>query len=1054
VNFQERLERLNQAQREAVETLEGPVMVIAGPGTGKTEILSARIANILERESGGIASSNILCLTFTDAGAVAMRQRLLEYIGPEAYRVNINTFHGFCNEVIQDNLDYFSKRELEPISDLEKYELIEEIINEFPVGHPLFSAKKTYGIKKLAKLYGVMKSEDWDSAKVITSCEEYLADLPHREEFQYQKANSKKGTKKGDPNPNKIKAVTAKIKKTIAAAKSFDRYQQKLRQKGRYDFEDMILWVLKAFKENEELLARYQEQFLYFLVDEYQDTNGSQNEILTQLISYWPEPNVFVVGDDDQSIYRFQGANMRNILTFYERYQSSVKVIVLTQNYRSHQAILDIASQSINNNNERLINKIPNLTKELIAANEAIAQKPFLLELVDYYNPLHEEAQITQEIHEAHQKGEDLSKIAVIYREHKQADGLIKALEQKQIPLKVRASTDVLSEPLIVQLLTILRYLARELEKSFSGESYLFSILHYPFFNLRPIEIALLQARRQKALKVKKINNSAQEQGDLFGTIAQDEDKIHSLVKMSQSIREIISSHELLAAVFPDRPEVVSRFAAVSSLIENWLSQADYLPVQALIELIFTESGILERVLQSNDSIWQLRVLNTWFNFIKNQNQKEPELSVADLIALFDRMADYKVKLSMEKLTFAESGVNLISTHSAKGLEFDRVYLLGVNEKFWQAKKNSHSFTIPDTLTLSNAGDENEESRRLFYVALTRAKTELVISYAREDLSGKASEKSSLVAEIETNSQLETQSAQVSDEQIIKHQALNLQTSILSKSEILDPDYLRSLVANYRLSVTHLDKYLRCPVAFYFESLLRVPQVANKYMGFGTAMHYALEHYFRLSKTRGQLESAELIQQKFQDSMEYNRAAFSAEEYQKMLAHGQDVLLKYLANYQDSFSLNIRLEQNFPQSLYESIPLTGKLDKIELLAGNQVRVIDYKTGQYRSAAAKLKRPDAKNPLGGDYWRQLVFYAVLIAGDKRYNWQVESGIIDFVEPDNGGKFHRFKLAITSEDITEVQRQIKDTYSQIQNLEFTNGCGESDCKWCQLLSEIRK
>ena len=363
-------ESLNLAQKAAVDAIEGPVMVIAGPGTGKTQILSARIGKILLDTDAN--PENILCLTYTDAGAVAMRKRLLRFIGPDAYKVNIHTFHSFCNDVIQDNLSLFEKTKLDPISELESIEIFKQLIDGFPKNHPLkrYRGDVYFEINNLKNLFSNMKKEGWTAEYINNAIDAYLKDIPTREEFIYQRAY--KQFKKGDPKQTQIDLVTERMEKLKAAVNEFNRFKELMKKRNRYDFDDMIIWVLDAFKENKLLLAKYQEQFQYILVDEYQDTSGTQNHLVEMLISYWDHPNIFVVGDDDQSIYRFQGANIENMEKFADAYSKEIQTVILTENYRSTQPILDVAKSLIDRNNERLVKKIPGLSKELIASNKKI----------------------------------------------------------------------------------------------------------------------------------------------------------------------------------------------------------------------------------------------------------------------------------------------------------------------------------------------------------------------------------------------------------------------------------------------------------------------------------------------------------------------------------------------------------------------------------------------------------------------------------------------------------------------------------------------------------
>ena len=220
----------------------------------------------------------------------------------------------------------------------------------------------------------------------------------------------------GDLKKDKIEEQKEKMEKLRAAVNEFDGFQQLMRKRNRYDFDDMINWVIKAFEENKNLLANYQEKYQYILVDEYQDTSGTQNRIVDLLINYWDKPNIFVVGDDDQSIYRFQGANVANMLTFADSYKDSLRTVVLTDNYRSTQPILDVSKTLINRNKERLVKQLPGLSKDLLSANLLINQLKHNPVITEYENQQQEMIGITLQLQDLLSQGVDPGKIGVIYK--------------------------------------------------------------------------------------------------------------------------------------------------------------------------------------------------------------------------------------------------------------------------------------------------------------------------------------------------------------------------------------------------------------------------------------------------------------------------------------------------------------------------------------------------------------------------------------------------------------------------------------------------------------
>ena len=485
--YHEAYNRCNPEQLEAINHIEGPVLVIAGPGTGKTQILSLRIGKILLETDA--KPHNILCLTYTDAGTIAMRTRLQQFIGTDAYRVHIHTFHSFCNKVIQENMEYFTLRELQVVSELESVSIMTDLIDRVKPDSPLkkYAGDIYSSAPRLQNLFSTMKSENWIPEDISKAIDEYLKILPENEGFIYKKANASKGMKAGDPNLRLIEEEVKKMETLRAAAFEYYSYTKLMADAHRYDYQDMINWVIREFQAQDALLARYQEQYLYILVDEFQDTNGSQSAILNLLTGFWDNPNVFVVGDDDQSIYRFQGANLKNIQDYVSRYSESLMVVMLKENYRSTQPILDASKAAIENNFERITNNVDlqtqfqGLHKNLIAKNKAFKDNISPISIFEYFNPLHEEADVVKKIEALYKQGEDLSEAAIIYRSHKNIANIIKVFDNRKIPYQAKLQLNILELPLVQNLVTILRYIHEESSKPDSGEYLLFQLMHFDF---------------------------------------------------------------------------------------------------------------------------------------------------------------------------------------------------------------------------------------------------------------------------------------------------------------------------------------------------------------------------------------------------------------------------------------------------------------------------------------------------------------------------------------------------------------------------------------------
>jgi DNA helicase II / ATP-dependent DNA helicase PcrA len=1024
--FQEEYNKLNEQQRKAVDTIEGPVMVIAGPGTGKTQILASRIGKILLETD--VLPQNILCLTYTDAGAVAMRKRLLQFIGADAYKVNLYTFHAFCNEVIQENLSLFEKTALDAISDLERIELFKELIDSFPKNNPLkrYRGDVYFEINNLQSLFSAMKREGWTPSYINTKIDEYLKDLPTREEFVYKRKY--KEFNAGDVKKDKIVEEEERMEKLRAAVNEFDRFQQLMRQRNRYDFDDMINWVIKAFQENKNLLANYQERFLYILVDEYQDTSGTQNALVELLINYWDKPNVFVVGDDDQSIYRFQGANVENMDHFANIYKNELLRVVLTQNYRSTQPILNISKTLINNNKIRLVNKTEGLSKNLEAANikiKHLAHPPLIKE---YETQRDEMTDITLQVQQLLQQGIPAGKIGIIYKENKYGEELTQYFNQLKLPAFSKRSLNILALPLAQQLILVLRYLASEHDTSYSGDELLFEILHFNWFNIPPIQIAKLSVeaadKRSNSEGKSSIRRLLDEKAsappkDLFSTL------IHPGLKKA------------------------------SEVLEQLIADVSNCTLQHLFENIIRQGGVLAYIMHSPDKIWHLQVLTGLFDFIKEETRRKPTLKLEELVNIIELMEKEGLKLPLVQVSGSDKGVNLLTAHGSKGLEFEYVFFVGCNASNWENKrKPGGGYKLPDTIfssyTSPTEDSDLEELRRLFYVAITRAEQHLFISYSRFKNDGKQLEPSMFIAEIQDEHVLPVEKVTLSSDKTAYFTALHFAENAAPEIDKMEEELISRLLDKFTMNVTALNNYLKCPLEFYFKNLIRIPSPKNEATEFGSAVHYALEQLFRKLQEEGkeQFASKEIFIKDFEWFMHRHRESFTKEQFARRMEYGQEVLSNYYNTYHNQWNKIVAIERNIRSIVVNGVPLKGKLDKLEF-DGKEVNVVDYKTGDPDKAREKLKGPNDKEPNGGDYWRQAVFYKILVDNYEQKNWKVVSSEFDFIEPDKKKNYRKEKIVITPQDITTVTHQISEVWQKIQNRDFYTGCGKEDCHWCNFV-----
>jgi DNA helicase-2/ATP-dependent DNA helicase PcrA len=1005
--FRAYLDRLNPAQRRAVEQTEGPVVVIAGPGTGKTQMLAARVGKILLDTD--TRPQNILCLTFTDAGVNAMRQRLLELIGPEGHRVPVYTFHSFCNRVIQENLEYFGRATLEPVTELERIEIVRDLLVKLPPGHPLREGQKdVFQFEAHVRdLFSTMKKEGWTADFVDARIDDYLAGLPTREEFIYQR-NNKYG-KKGELKTALLTAAHERMERLRAAARLFPSYLFAMEHAGRYEYEDMLLWVTRAFEQHETLLRTYQERYLYFLVDEFQDTNGAQHQLLQLLIDYWESPNVFIVGDDDQSIYEFQGARLRNLLDFYATYRGDLQTIVLEDNYRSPQRLLDRARTVIEFNRLRAVHTLDEPLTKALQARTPVGEPAAEPEVVVYENRLHEVAGTVDRIRQLLAAGVPAAAIAVLYARHRQSERLLALLERRGVPYQTRRPVNLLDLPLMQQFRELLRYLHDEQRRPFGGEHRLFRLLHAAFFDLAPLSLARIA---------------------LVATPGGDQ---------PQRWRELLAAPALLAPLgLTDQPKIEK----LAARIEQWLHDLGALPLPALIERLYNQSGLLAYALQQADRVWWLEVLSTFLAFVEGEAARQPRFSLGRLLELLDSMDDNRVRLELQQQIRTGDGVQLLTAHSAKGLEFDYVFMLDCTEDHWEStgRYRARRFTLPDTLTLSGEEDALEARRRLFYVAMTRARRHLTLSYARQSDDGKP-----LV-----------QARFVDETGLPKHEAVVAPAVVLeTRLDLLtEPEKpvvtlpvsarLDELLQRFTLTITALNRFLDCPLAFYYVDVLGLPETVSEGAAYGQAVHSALQQFFLHFKAES--TGPDVLSDLFAAEMAHRRGYFAAQSFEQRLALGREHLRRYYREAVPHWRRRAVVERRIDRVELDGVPVAGVLDKLEWLEDGTLRIVDYKTGS--PDARLIAPPDDRQPHGGEFWRQLAFYQLLVERSGFYTEAVSSLALSWLEPDRRAQFMFAEFTLEPAQRHELLRLVSATYARIRNRDFTQGCGEDGCVWCAM------
>ncbi len=1027
--FQKTLDYLNPNQRRAVDIIEGPVMVIAGPGTGKTQILSARIANILQT-GAQVNPENILCLTFTNAGRTAMRQRLIQLTDtPTANAVNIHTFHSFCNDVIQQYPESFDY-DLQLVDELAQVDLLQQVQDSIAPSSPIFVRRsKEYQLKDLKELFEFIKKENIDVEKLTETLQEYSDTLEDNPTFQYK--SNRGDHKKGDPNLKQIEDQRKAIKKSIARIELFPKYQRLMKEKGYYDYNDMIQWVIQALETDENMRFDFFERFSHILIDEFQDTNGAQFRLAELLTGYEHHntPNIFVVGDDDQSIYRFQGANMKNLLDFRNKFEGNLEEIVLEQNYRSSQIILDGAKYLIEHSKNRLIDAIPGLEKNLKASNGAVADlklKPKVLQMV---NSAQEYIHIAKDIEKKIQEGTAPSDIAVLYSKHKFGNDFVKYLSALGVPFFIHKDLDFLSDPLALQLVDLLIYLDSESRDFDAYPNLLFEIFGFGFWG----------AAKDAGFMILASYRARRESKESFRAY------VHRWCDENQDRSDLKTWEQ----------DVIRMYRVIEGLVID--AQQNTLPV--LINRIITKTKLHTYILERPNKFWNLEILKTLVEKSDQVFETKPSEALPYMLQEFQVMQASGITLPVTKLLGTKSGVNLMSIHGSKGLEYKHVYMIASDERSWRDTNRGNSLKVPkeffaEMMAGIDRSKDPEEKRRLFYVAMTRAMESVTISLPMYDHKGDENTPVRYVNEmLEGYEDNVPENISLSTDEI---EELEWNTLTQTHNIDLEPserEILTERLQDFSLSVTGLYNYLDCPVRFYYNNLLRVPSGRSAALDFGSMMHDVLESYYKEAVKQGQHLGVDRLMEIYDREVNKNDEKFLDEKVQKEIQLGRSDLRMFYDQEILGSNLDVDLEEKLVHTFDHGLKITGIIDKVEI-EDNNITIVDYKTGNPK--ADKVAAPNLGKRGAGtinNYWLQGLFYKLLAEKSPKYAGKhIKEVKFVFLTPQEDRTFLEAPIKVDDEQYNYTMELVYEAWEKIQNLEFSEGCGKEYCDWCNYQKSI--
>jgi DNA helicase-2/ATP-dependent DNA helicase PcrA len=1095
--FKERYANLNPAQKKAVDTIEGPVMVVAGPGSGKTEILSLRVANILAKTQA--RPNNILCLTFTDLAAINMRKRLVPLLGVDAYRVAIHTFHDFCVDVIGRFPDFFyGGATFRAADELVQIEVLEEIFKEMAYDNPLKSVHPEEGfvylkdaesaisyLKKAgltpAEFVKVLEHNEQSldylnplldevfsariGKEIVVRIEHLVKELKAKKEkplpvpywktlkesvvdllelaLRQSELAEKPSSVFSDWKANRLEKndngkyflkETERLEKMKGLAEIYRLYKTRLWDRGYYDFDDMILDVIGALEGSAALRAELQEQFQYVLVDEFQDTNDAQMRLLRNIVDApinEGRPNLMVVGDDDQAIFKFQGAEISNILNFQRSYKDST-IVTMASNYRSTQNILDVAQHVIRKGEQRLEKLIPEMEKTLKAENKKMKEGMIVRKTLA--SSEEEYSYVASEAARLIESGVSPSEIAIIARKHWILESIVPHLHKAGVPIRYERQQNVLDEPHIHQIIQIARFAASVVRKNTAeADDLLPEILSYPFWKLSRLDVWTVSAQASGGEKVAWLETMRKSDNKRVSDIADFlmDLSVRSLYEpLEYIVDRIVGAHVRVTDESDEDEEISSPFDALPESTGN------------IFHSPFKQFYFSKERFEKNkgEYLTFLSSLRVFMRALREYRQGEM-LKIEDLMSYVD-VHKKNGLLVTDNSPYVSSlnSVQLLSAHKAKGLEFETVFVLSCEDSVWASRGISSKLPMPINLPIAPAGDDFDDKLRLFFVAITRAKRHLYLTASQKSDKGDESLQLQFLADVPVG--LFNESAEVNGPErkpeIIDVLADSWRAIHNPPSTIEEKTLLGSLLENYQMSVTHLNNFLDVskggPQTFLELNLLRFPQAKTPAASYGTAVHATIERIYSHLRTQGNLPDKEKIIGFFDSALKKER--LGDREYKEQFDRGSKSLGYFYDQKRETFSAEHKIEVNFKNQgvVIDGAHLSGKIDKIIDLGGGELEVHDYKTG--KSVKDWKGAGDYEKIKLNNYARQLVFYKILVEQSRDFlgKYKVHSGVIEFVESANKHDLIDLSLTITQEMLERTAKLIGIVYRKIINLDF--------------------
>lgn len=987
----------NSKQQQAIDILNGQVMLLAGPGTGKTFTVIHRIEKML---ADGVEPSSILCLTFSDAAASEMRQRLIKKMGVVASAVDIYTYHSFCNDLVKTYPDKFEMTSgVKLITDAEKISIMKECIDDANLEFFVPSrADRYFFTKNFISYVEKLKTQRVSKDEYMACIDTNPMLMPRYKELEseiYEREQA--GNTKNKTRYNELEKIKTNIEKAKELWTLFELYSTKMINKNLIDFSDMINLVLTSFEEDSQFLSEVSNKYKYFLVDEYQDTNDLQNQIIFNLLDGNDEKNIFVVGDDDQIIYGFQGAKSDNIENFLTKYPNTT-VICLEENNRSTQTILDFSNLIVNQDENRLENNLYfkekyNISKKLTAKNPKIIVKDKKIKRIQFGEILQEFNYIVDDIKtliesdfvpKTDEDKIDYSQIAIISKKRAELQTFAELLKGKNIPFQIDEGKSIFA----IRSTILIYFYIKAMNNYLTSSDKLFGLLLSEPFKID-------QQDYNKILEEKRLWKK-DESSDFITLMRnlngwKNPEKITKFLETFDYLQDYASSNNLRNTVV----EIINRTGLLTYFYKSGKNRSENL------------AGIRKIISEATD-------------FQNSDSTK----NLSDFVKYLDDCFENEIDINLDKDSVVQNAVQLMTYHGSKGREFEYVYLPNLISSNWEDFRMPGEYKlitedVPDKDVAQAKKDS--ELLKLLFVGITRAKHTLTISFADSN-NGKAQQITKYL-EPTANYDFDSEQFECSADDLTTEFYRSVSSDVFDNQKAFKNE-IEERVKSVVLSPSRLNDYLSCPRKFFYVKVLGIDVEEADWDGanFGTLIHSLLERAVKVAKESA-YPTLEEILEKFRLGMDGMKFSSEAKK-EKYFKQGQKLLTNYYPYFsQIPISRITDIEFSFYGVDVDGDFITGKIDRIEKNSDGTFELYDYKTGNYTS-----EKKIAPNEEKQNYFNQLCFYKY--AYEKLTGNKVSKVGIIYVE-NHEKSVDKY---LTDDDMKYIETLIKDTYQNIKALKF--------------------